>query len=137
MNKKYKFLIVISNFYPDISASLLKEATDHIKYLKHRYEICNVKGSLEVPTKIVIKLSKQKFDAVIALGCIIKGKTDHYDLIANAITNALLNISVINKIPISNAILTCKSKMQAKERASKKFNRAKEAVEAAISVLED
>ena len=71
------------------------------------------------------------------MGCIIKGKTDHYEFIANAITNSLLSISVKNRIPVSNTVLTCSSTKQATERSSKKLNRAKEAVLAAISVLKN
>ena len=135
MKKKFNFLIVTSNFYPKITASLEKEAITCIKSMKCKYEIFRVQGSLEVPTKISIMLDKKKYDAVIALGCIIKGNTDHYEFISQAITNTLLSLSVSKKIPISNAILVCRNMKQALDRSSKKINRAKEAVEAAISVL--
>ena len=135
MKKKYNFLIVTSNFYPKITASLEKEATTYIKSKNYKYEIFRVQGSLEVPTKISIMLDKKKYDAVIALGCIIKGNTDHYEFISQAITNSLLSLSVSKKIPISNAILVCRNMKQALDRSSKKINRAKEAVEAAMSVL--
>ena len=137
MKKKYKFLIVTSNFYPKITASLEKEAIACIKSMKYKYEIHRVQGSLEVPTKISIMLDKKKYDAVIALGCIIKGNTDHYEFISQAITNTLLSLSVSKKIPISNAILVCRNMKQAIERSSKKINRAKEAVKAAMSVLNE
>ena len=137
MKKKYNFLIVTSNFYPKITASLEKEATTFIKSKNYKYEIFRVQGSLEVPTKISIMLDKKKYDAVIALGCIIKGNTDHYEFISQAITNTLLSLSVSKKIPISNAILVCRNMKQALERSSKKINRAKEAVKAAMSVLNE
>ena len=137
MKKKYNFLIVTSNFYPKITASLEKEATTYIKSKNYKYEIFRVQGSLEVPTKISIMLDKKKYDAVIALGCIIKGNTDHYEFISQAITNTLLSLSVSKKIPISNAILVCRNMKQALDRSSKKINRAKEAVKAAMSVLNE
>lgn len=137
MKKKLNFLIVASNFYPKITNGLIEGAVDQIQKLKYSYEIVKVKGSLEIPVKISIKMRKKKYDAVIAIGCIIKGKTDHYEFISNAITQSLLSISVDNKIPISNSILTCSNIKQAKIRSSKKINRAKEAVLAAISVLEN
>tara|TARA_B100000989_G_scaffold59706_1_gene40820 strand:+ start:1166 stop:1579 length:414 start_codon:yes stop_codon:yes gene_type:complete len=137
MKKKYKFLIVTSNFYPGITASLEEEAITYIKSMKYKYEIFRVQGSLEVPTKISIMLDKKKYDAVIALGCIIKGKTDHYEFISQAITNTLLSLSISKKIPITNAILSCRNMKQALDRSSRKINRAKEAVEAAISVLKE
>ena len=135
--KKYKFLLVASNFYPDITFNLLKGAQKHLEKSGHKFDTTYTKGSLEIPTKISMKLDKHKYDAVVAIGCIIKGKTDHYDFIANAITKTLLELSIQKKLPISNAILTCRNISQAKERSSKKLNRAKEAVDAAIAVLND
>ena len=137
MTKKYKFLIVASNFYPKITEGLLNGAITELKRLKFNYDVIRVNGSLEIPVQIAILLKRKKYDAVIAVGCIIKGKTDHYEFIANAITNSLLSISVKNRIPVSNTVLTCSSIKQATERSSKKLNRAKEAVLAAISVLKN
>ena len=137
MTKKYKFLIVASNFYPKITEGLLNGAITELKRLKFNYDVFRVNGSLEIPVQIAILLKRKKYDAVIAVGCIIKGKTDHYEFIANAITNSLLSISVKNRIPVSNTVLTCSSIKQATERSSKKLNRAKEAVLAAISVLKN
>ena len=137
MTKKYKFLIVASNFYPKITEGLLNGAVTELKRLKFNYDVFRVNGSLEIPVQIAILLKRKKYDAVIAVGCIIKGKTDHYEFIANAITNSLLSISVKNRIPVSNTVLTCSSIKQATERSSKKLNRAKEAVLAAISVLKN
>ena len=137
MSKKYKFLIVASTFYPKITNGLIDGAITELKKNNFKYDIYNLKGSLEIPVQISILLKKKKYDAAIAIGCIIKGKTDHYEFIANAITNSLLSISVHNRIPILNTILTCSNIKQATERSSKKLNRAREAVLAAISVLEN
>ena len=137
MPKKYKFLIVASTFYPKITEGLLNGAVTELKRLKFNYDVFRVNGSLEIPVQIAILLKRKKYDAVIAVGCIIKGQTDHYEFIANAITNSLLSISVKNRIPVSNTVLTCSSIKQATERSSKKLNRAKEAVLAAISVLKN
>ena len=135
--KKYKFLLVAADFYPEITQNLLKGAQQCIIKNGHKFDVTFTKGSLEIPTKISMKLNKHNYDAAVAIGCIIKGKTDHYDLIANAITRTLLELSIQKKLPISNSVLTCKNIRQAKERSSKKLNRAKEAVEAAIAVLQD
>ena len=104
---------------------------------KFNYDVFEVKGSLEIPVQISILLKRKKYDAAIALGCIIKGKTDHYEFISGAITNSLLSISIENSIPVSNTVLTCSNLKQATERSSKKLNRAREAVLAAISVLKN
>ena len=135
--KKYKFLLVASNFYPEITLNLLKGAQKFLEKNGHNFDTTFTKGSLEIPTKISMKLKKNKYDAVVAIGCIIKGKTDHYEFIASAITNTLLELSIQSNLPISNSILTCRSMKQAKERSSTKLNKAKEAVEAAIAVLRD
>ena len=137
MTKNYKFLIVASTFYPKITEGLLNGAVTELKRLKYNYDVFRVNGSLEIPVQIAILLKRKRYDAVIAVGCIIKGKTDHYEFIANAITNSLLSISVKNRIPVSNTVLTCSSIKQATERSSKKLNRAKESVLAAISVLKN
>jgi len=135
MSKRYKFLIVASTFYPKITDGLLDGAISELKKYKFKYDLFRVNGSLEIPVQISILLNKKKYDAVIAVGCIIKGKTDHYEFIASAITDSLLSISVEKKIPVSNTVLTCTSLKQAIDRSSKKLNRAKEAVAAALSVL--
>ena len=135
MTKKYKFLIVASTFYPKITEGLLNGAVTELKRLKFKYDLFRVNGSLEIPVQISILLKRKKYDAVIAVGCIIKGQTDHYEFIANAITNSLLSISVENRIPVSNTVLTCSNIKQATERSSKKLNRGREAVLAAISVI--
>ena len=137
MSKRYKFLIVASTFYPKITNGLLNGAISELEKFEYSYEVFKVNGSLEIPVQVSISLNKKKYDAVIALGCIIKGKTDHYEFIANAITNSLLSISVDRQIPILNTVLTCSNIKQAINRSSKKLNRAREAVLAAVSVLEN
>ena len=94
MKKKLKFLIVSSSFYPKITNSMNKKAIEHIEKLGHKYELFHVQGSLEVPVLISILLKKNKFDAVIAIGCIIRGKTSHYDFICGNIVLSLLNLSI-------------------------------------------
>ena len=137
MSKRYKFLIVASTFYPKITNGLLNGAISELEKFEYSYEVFRVNGSLEIPVQVSILLNRKKYDAVIALGCIIKGKTDHYEFIANAITNSLLSISVDRQIPILNTVLTCSNIKQAINRSSKKLNRAGEAVLAAVSVLEN
>ena len=71
--KKYKFLLVASNFYPEITLNLLKGAQQYLEKNGHNFDTTFTKGSLEIPTKISLKLNKRKYDAVVAIGCIIKG----------------------------------------------------------------
>ena len=137
MKKKLKFLIVASNFYPKITGAMVKETSTYLSSLKYNYELFRVNGSLEIPVLISILIKKNKYDGVIAIGCIIRGQTSHYDFICGSIVSALLNLSIEKSIPISNAILNCENINQAKERSSKKKNRARESVDAALSVLQN
>ena len=135
--KDYKFLIVASEFYPDITKNLVSEAETCCRNLNIKYDIFFVNGSLEIPTLVSMKIRRKKYDAVIALGCIIRGKTKHFDLIASAITDSLLQLSITNAIPVTNAVLTCNNMKQAVIRSSKKMNRSKEAIDSALSILKN
>ena len=86
---------------------------------------------------VQVEIYGKKYDAVVAIGCIIRGKTSHYDFICGNIVSSLLNLSIKKSIPISNAILNCENMTQATERCSGKKNRAKESVDAALSVLKN
>jgi len=125
-----KILIVLADYYEDISLSLLKSAKNNLNNLNNfSLNIIKVPGVFEIP--ITISKNIKKYDAFIALGCVIKGETPHFDFISNASTQAIMNLSVDNKKPIGNGIITCLNMKQAKARGKK----GKEAAEAIISVL--
>ncbi len=123
-----KILIIVANYYEDISASLLKSAESTIsnKYLK---KVVMVPGVFEIP--VVISKNIKKYDAFIALGCVIKGETPHFDFISKASTEAIMKLSVDSKKPIGNGIITCLNMEQAMARDKK----GKEAAQAVISIL--
>ena len=131
---KYKILIVSSNYYTDISNSLLKNARSILQN-RAKLKVINVPGVFEIP--VVIAKNVKKFDAFVALGCVIKGETPHFDFISQATTNAIMNLSIENKKPIGNGIITCLNMKQAKARSdySSKANKGLEASKAVISVL--
>ena len=122
-----KILIVIADYYEDISSSLLKNAKSNLKDFS--LKIIRVPGVFEIP--VTISKNIKKYDAFIALGCVIKGETPHFDFISNASTQAIMNLSVDSKKPIGNGIITCLNMKQAKNRGKK----GKEAANAVISVL--
>ena len=131
--KKYKILIVLADFYEDISSALL----DRTKLkIPHKYaepkniKVIKVPGVFEIP--VTISKNIKKYDAFIALGCVIKGETPHFDFISSATTNAIMKLSVDSKKPIGNGIITCLNRKQAEDR----INKAWGAVDAVISVLE-
>ena len=125
---KKKYLIVIANYYNDISSGLLKSAKDLIPK-NNLVRTIYVPGVFEIP--VTISKNIKKYDAFIALGCVIKGETPHFDFISSSSTQAIMNLSVNSKKPIGNGIITCLNKKQAKARGRK----GKEAAKAVISVL--
>ena len=131
--KKYKILIVLADFYEDISSALLDRAKLKIphKYAEPKnIKVIKVPGVFEIP--VTISKNIKKYDAFIALGCVIKGETPHFDFISSATTNAIMKLSVDSKKPIGNGIITCLNRKQAEDR----INKAWGAVDAVISVLE-
>ena len=125
---KKKVLIVLSDYYKDISYSLLKIAKSNLKNIKI-YKVIRVPGVFEIP--VTISKHINKVDGVVALGCVIKGKTPHFEFISMAVTDSLLNMSILHKKPIGNGILTCLNKKQALRR----INKGKEAAEATLAVI--
>ena len=88
VKKKFKILIVASDFYSNITSKMIISAEEELKKNKCSFDILRVSGSLEIPTMIAIKLKKNKYDGAIALGCIIKGQTNHNEVIANTIATS-------------------------------------------------
>ena len=125
---KRKILIVIADYYKKISLGLLNSAKKNLPKT-FEIEIIKVPGVFEIP--ITISKYQKKFDGFIALGCVIKGKTPHFDFISQSSTNAIMDLAVNSKKPIGNGILTCLNISQAKERKKK----GAEAAKAIVSVL--
>tara|TARA_B100000963_G_scaffold320102_1_gene302407 strand:- start:3430 stop:3840 length:411 start_codon:yes stop_codon:yes gene_type:complete len=132
-----KCLIVYSDYYKDISKSLLDGSTKVLKKNKIKYELYRVDGSFEIPQLINIKLKSKKYNSVLALGCIIKGQTPHFNYISSSISNSLMDISLKFSLPIANGILNCLNKKQAKIRSSSQKNKGAEAANALLSVLKN
>ena len=132
-----KICIVIANYYPKISKSLLAGCLMTLKKnnLKN-IKIINVPGIYEIPVTISKKI--KFYDAFVALGCVIKGKTPHFDFISSATINAIMHLSIKHNKPIGNGIITCFNKNQALLRSNPiKKNKGGEAAKAIISVLEN
>ena len=125
---KNKFLIVNANYYKDISAGLLRGAKNLIPK-NCKIKIINVPGVFEIP--VTISKNIKKYDAFLALGCVIKGQTPHFDFISQATTNGIMKLSIESMKPIGNGIITCLNKSQAIARKKK----GREAAQAVISVL--
>ena len=125
---KKKYLIVVADYYKDIAKGLLDSALKLIPK-SNLIKIINVPGVFEIP--VTISKNIKKYDAFPALGGVIKGETPHFDFISQASTNAIMDLSVINKKPIGNGIITCLNMQQAKFRKKK----GAEAADAVNSIL--
>ena len=130
-----KICIVASNFYPKISKLLINGAVLKLKKKKiSNFQIITVPGTFEIP--VVISNLIDKYDAFVALGCVIKGQTPHFHYICSSVITALTNLSIKSKKPIGNGILTCNNKKQAIKRADpNKNDKGGDAADAIISVF--
>ena len=123
-----KILIVVSDYYKEISHALLKSTKKYLNK-KTSLKIIKVPGVFEIP--VTISKNIKKFDGFIAIGCVIRGKTAHFDLISKSVIDAIMYLSVNYKKPVGNCILTCFNYNQALVRK----NKGKEAALALNSIL--
>ena len=127
---KKKVLIIGANYYEDILKNLTSFAEKLLEKKKIKYKSIIVPGVFEIP--VIISKNIKKYDGFIALGCVIKGETPHFDFISRATTNGIMNISINHGKPVGNGILTCLNQNQALVRSKSK---GQEAAHAVISIL--
>ena len=134
-----QILIVNANYYDKISKNLVSSSKKLLIRKKTRVKIFNVAGIFEIP--VAIKKNIKKFDAFVALGCVIKGKTPHFDFICKSTFDAIMNLSILYNKPIGNGIITAFNIKQAKERCglarSNKTNKGLEAAKAVMSIIDN
>ena len=134
-----KILIINSNYHKEISNNLVLSAKKKLLKRKFKASVLNIPGAFEIP--ISIRRNINKFDGFVALGCVIKGQTPHFDLICNSTFNAILKLSIDFNKPIGNGIITALNMSQAINRSkilnSNKSNKGSEAANAVISILKN
>lgn len=134
----YHIAIVIAEFNSDITQGMLKGALEVLAesgVKENNIDIVWVPGGFEIPLMCQkLARARKKVDAILALGCVIRGDTDHYVYIANEATRGVMDVMLTYNIPIANAILTVNNLKQAKLRAGKD-NKGKEAAHAALQML--
>ena len=134
-----KILIINSNYYKKVSKNLVDSAVKKLILTKIKVSIINVPGIFEIP--IAIRKNIKKYDGFVALGCVIKGETPHFDLISSSTFNAIMNISISYNKPIGNGIITALNSRQAIVRSNKfnsnKPNKGSEAAQAVIAILKN
>lgn len=136
--KPFKFAVILSRYNDDIGNELLKNT--HENLLKHgakekNIDLFRVPGALEIPVTANALALKNKYDAIICLGVVIRGDTPHFDLVAKECYRGLMDISLCSDTPLIFGVLTVNNVKQARERAAKsKMNKGKEFAEAAIEM---
>ncbi len=134
-----KILIVNANYYKNISKKLVLNSKNKLNINRFKVNIIDVPGIYEIP--IAIRKNIKKFDGFVALGCVIKGQTPHFNLICSSTFNSILNLSIAFNKPIGNGIITAHNIRQALQRcqntSSKKPNKGSEAANAVISILQN
>jgi 6,7-dimethyl-8-ribityllumazine synthase len=136
-----RVLVVEARFYDDLADELLAGAKGVLEAEKAHFDVCTVPGALEIPATIAIVLDAaeargEPYDAVVALGCVIRGETGHYDIVAGESSRGLMDLSIARRIPIGNGILTVETEAQAWARARiGEMNKGGGAAEAALAVL--
>lgn len=130
-------LLVSGNFYTNISDELVKGATQALKAQGATWEVLEVPGAFEIPAAIHFAMNNKKFDGFVALGCVIRGETTHYDYVCAESARALMNLAHKDGAAIGYGILTVETEEQAWERAGiTEGNKGKDAVEACLRMIE-
>lgn len=139
------YMIVEARYFEDISDLLLKGAIAALEEKRNSYEVFQVPGALEIPLAVRLGMMRpegrgtkgRRFDGFIALGCVLRGETTHYDIVSNESARGLSNLALEYEMPIGNGILTCETQSQALERADpQKLNKGGEAAKAAMALFE-
>ena len=129
---KNKFLIIASNYYKDITHNLINGSLRTLNLNNNKIKIIKVPGTFEIP--VIISKNIKKFDGFVALGCVIKGETPHFDFISNSTFISLLHLSTKFKKPVGNGIITSLNMKQAKKRS---FIKGEEAAKAVLEVIKN
>ncbi len=137
-------LVIDSQFYPDIAEELVKGALADIGKAGGTYTRVSVPGAFEIPSAIRMAVrsfelvgGRRRFDAYVALGCVIRGETSHYDHVCTESIRGLMDIALNFSVAVGNGILTCENKEQAMERAAvDRGNKGGAAASAAIRMID-
>ena len=130
MYKNKNILIVNANYYKSITNKMLNLQLNELIKMKAKTKVISVSGAFEIP--LMISRNLKKYDGFIAIGCVIKGETSHYDFICNSVFSSLIGLMIKSNKPIANSILTTNNSNQALKRVKKK---SKESVNSLKSFL--
>ena len=132
-----KILIISANFYPKISQLLLAGAIKKISDSGYEFETVDLPGVFEIPAAIGFAKDSKKYEGYIALGCVIRGKTTHYDYVCSESARGLNELAIKEKLAIGYGIITVENEAQALERADPaKKNKGGMAAAACLAMIE-
>jgi 6,7-dimethyl-8-ribityllumazine synthase len=136
-DRQLKLLIVEARFYDDLSDALLEGAKAALSAAGATFDVVTVPGALEIPAAIAFALDGEtSYDGFVALGCVIRGETYHFDIVANESSRALMMLAVEEALPIGNGILTTENEEQAWARARRtELDKGGFAARAALSMI--
>lgn len=137
-NGNFKIAIVAAEFNNDITEKMLDGAMNALKKnsLKSKnIKVVRVPGAFEIPLSCQRLAESKKYDAIVALGCVVKGETDHCHYVAGECSRGIMNVMIKYSIPIGFGILTVNNLKQAKKRSGEKSNKGQEAAEAVLQML--
>lgn len=135
-NGQPRLLVVEARFYEDIGAALLDSATRELAAAGVAYDVVRVPGALEIPQIVARACDDTTYDGCVALGCVIRGETSHYDTVANETSRALMDLAVLHRMPLGNGLLTVENEAQAWARInSDDGGKGAGAVRACLAVL--
>jgi len=135
-----RILVVEARFYDDIADMLLAGAVRVLDEAKVHWDLVSVPGALEIPVAAAIALDaaarRQPYDGLVALGCVIRGETSHYDIVAGQSARALMDLAVERRLPVGNGILTVDNEDQARARAQPgRHDKGAGAAQAALALV--
>ena len=130
-------LIAVANFYADIADELLLGAKSHLQVAGYDYEVITLPGAFELPAALHFALhSDKEYAGYVALGCVIRGETTHYDYVCGECARGLQDLAIKHQAPIGFGVLTVENKEQAMKRASvNQGNKGREAAEACLQMM--
>ncbi len=134
---KGKILIIISKYYNDVSENLLKSAVTFLKEKFITFDIIEVPGALEIPQVLNLRVDNSKntefvYQGCVALGCVIKGETYHFEIVSNESNRALMNVALKKSLPLGNGIITAYNYEQALNRS---FDKGRDAASACYELM--
>lgn len=140
MKLSVKIAIIVSQFNASITEGLLKGALKGLQesgLLKNMWSLFEVPGAFEIPFMVQKLIDKKKHDGVIALGCVLRGETDHYAAVCAGVTYGIQKVAIENRLPVMFGVLMCRTEKQALARSSNnKKNKGYECARALVELLQ-